>query len=704
MPRSRPPPPETQEVFGRRAASSEPRPRHQRLQPREAFRQAAAAVASSSSAGTAASAAPNSKIRAVQAGAKSMLAVPPRALPCEFVEAGAQSKLAPPPRALPCEAVDVSTSSSVAAFWERSPQTPRREPAAPCDFTPDIDICRPIGGRWAGAVWGNTAEGCAKEDDAGRSPSSGSSEHRMGEGHMQNSQPLQALFRRGVQYETEHQRRVLDEQIQKFQRESDALRQLQELSELAEQELALEREQLLCESQAERQALWAEACAERQALQGSRKQLEAEIEHQRLAAASERLELRTQVDKLQEDLKSKQQQWHQSVDRLERQVQDLTRMNRMLTDELAEARQKQQPTASHTPPPRRRWRNTRVANVSAAIAPRPQASDQPSSSCGHQRDAAAQTGLPETSTRSPAQGGPAGSGPLPSALPLSLGALDDVAAKSNAKPASSPRAMQLAQYKQPPRSQTPWAERVWIETHGLEKPAEPMQALQLSANDMEDPSKLVPPIKLPRWQDVPGEMQPPMAEVPQPFATTVPHLPRSTRHDAPVVTAVASLHETSLTGGIGSFGGCYESDGTSEEIVLREMRNPEGRIERCFLDGRREIVFPNGLQKTVWADGRAAVHFQNGDVKESLRDGTVVYRYCATRTVQTTYTDGTNVYCFASGQEERHRPDGSKEVTFPDGTKRSVAADGSEIICFANGAVRRTPAAGNMNREDRDRI
>jgi len=568
----------------------------------------------------------------------------------------------------------------------------------------------------------------------------------MGEGHMQQNQPSPTVCGQGMLCETEHQLRVLDEQIQQFRCESDALRRLQEQSELAEKELAREREHFISESQAERQALWAETCAERQSLQESRKQLEAEREHQRLAAASERLELRAQVDTLQEDLKSKQQQWHQSVDRLERQVQDLTRINRRLTDELFEARQEQQPsimdhgatTASHVRPARGRWRNSRVAGVSAASALRPQTPDQQSFACGRQRDVAAQTGPPVTSSPVVAHGAPAGSGPLPSALPLVLGALDEVAAKSNSKPAASPRLLQLQQ-QQPPRMRTPWAERVWLEPRGTETSLEPTQALQLPAHVSDDLSKLPPSMQLTREPDVSSEMQPSMADVPQPLMVTVPHHPRSTRygtalrgHDVTCMKADATLHDacptehvdavgrssrenpclvhTSSSHGLSGSGtgaiatAVCDSNGMSQEIVLREVRNPEGRIERCFLDGRREIVFPNGLQKTVWADGRAAVHFQNGDVKESLRDGTVVYRYFATRTVQTTYTDGTNVYCFASGQTERHQPDGSKEVTFPDGTKRSVAADGSDVICFANGAVRRTPAIGTATHEDGDYV
>jgi len=110
-------------------------------------------------------------------------------------------------------------------------------------------------------------------------------------------------------------------------------------------------------------------------------------------------------------------------------------------------------------------------------------------------------------------------------------------------------------------------------------------------------------------------------------------------------------------------------------------------------DGRREVAFPNGLRKVVWPDGRTSVLFQNGDVKESHRDGTVVYRYSATKAVQTTYPNGTNVYCFSSGQVERHCSDGSKEVDFPDGTKKTVTSSGAEEVVFPDGAVRRSDAS-----------
>lgn len=84
--------------------------------------------------------------------------------------------------------------------------------------------------------------------------------------------------------------------------------------------------------------------------------------------------------------------------------------------------------------------------------------------------------------------------------------------------------------------------------------------------------------------------------------------------------------------------------------------------ERC-LPAERTEVLPH-MEKTVWPDGRVSVLFQNGDSKERLTNGTVIYRYKATNTVQTMFADGTTVYHFASGRRERIRLDGSREVDY----------------------------------------
>ncbi|CAJ1331526.1 unnamed protein product [Effrenium voratum] len=128
----------------------------------------------------------------------------------------------------------------------------------------------------------------------------------------------------------------------------------------------------------------------------------------------------------------------------------------------------------------------------------------------------------------------------------------------------------------------------------------------------------------------------------------------------------------------------------TEEV--RETRRLDGRVERIFGDGRREVEFSNGLKKVMWPDGQTSVMFQNGDLKEIREDGVVVYHYRATGAVQTTLTDGTELYQFNDGQTERHCLDGSKEIRFPNGTTKKIFDDGSEEVCFADGTMKRTSA------------
>jgi len=123
---------------------------------------------------------------------------------------------------------------------------------------------------------------------------------------------------------------------------------------------------------------------------------------------------------------------------------------------------------------------------------------------------------------------------------------------------------------------------------------------------------------------------------------------------------------------------------------VREVRSKDGKIEKIYWDDRSEIEFCNGLRKVQHPDGRTQVFFQNGDEKEIHTDGVVVYRYFATKAVQTTLTDGCELYEFQDGQFERHHPDGSKEIHFPNGTSKRIKPSGSEEVTFPDGTVRQS--------------
>ena len=129
--------------------------------------------------------------------------------------------------------------------------------------------------------------------------------------------------------------------------------------------------------------------------------------------------------------------------------------------------------------------------------------------------------------------------------------------------------------------------------------------------------------------------------------------------------------------------------GRYDENTLPHVEIAEKRQDRVALspvteeddrqdDGRREVVFPSGLKKTVWPDGSAVVVFPNGDTKETSAEGVVLYHYAATGCTQTTYLDKLEVLQFASGQIEKHFPDGSKEIVFPNKTVKRIDKHGNE--------------------------
>ena len=52
---------------------------------------------------------------------------------------------------------------------------------------------------------------------------------------------------------------------------------------------------------------------------------------------------------------------------------------------------------------------------------------------------------------------------------------------------------------------------------------------------------------------------------------------------------------------------------SSNDGELRETRKLDGRVERIFVDGRREVEFSNGLKKEIWLNkkkpsGRSWMH------------------------------------------------------------------------------------------------
>ncbi|KAJ1462935.1 T-complex protein 10, C-terminal domain-containing protein, partial [Pelagophyceae sp. CCMP2097] len=97
----------------------------------------------------------------------------------------------------------------------------------------------------------------------------------------------------------------------------------------------------------------------------------------------------------------------------------------------------------------------------------------------------------------------------------------------------------------------------------------------------------------------------------------------------------------------------------------------DGKMERAFEDGGREVLYRNGTRKEV-RGGCSVVRFVNGDVKRTEVDA-VVYYYAEARTTHTTQpSTGMEVFEFPNGQVEKHDRDGTKEILFPDGTRKVI--------------------------------
>jgi len=455
-----------------------------------------------------------------------------------------------------------------------------------------------------------------------------------------------------MEEEMKQQLQALDDQVKWYERERENLKKLQAQTQQAERDFAREREKLLREVEAERRALHDEFDTERAAIRKERKRLGQGVERQRQQLAEdreaqeERKRLQERAEHLEEEIREKEKRWQRTVDRLQRQIGELNRKNQELTDEVQRANQQAHQTQHSSS-----WQHDSRRSASAVASRGRQPPQNTSSSTPN--GSARMLGKDTTPIRSrPTDTTPTRIRPTPptasAATAPSRGARASVARPHSTSGTDSHPAVR--------RSSAPAFGGMEVEVGDAASAASSDSKRSLGASALWTSQQQ-------RAKDIPAGIAGVLA--------------KATAADA---TAAAVADE----------GDAVPVSPTQE---VRDVRRLDGRTERLFVDGRREVEFANGLKKVMWADGRTSVLFQNGDRKEIHSDGVVIYCYAATGAVQTTLTDGSELYRFADGQTERHNPDGSKEIKFPNGTSKKIFADGSEEVCFADGAVRRTSAA-----------
>jgi len=129
----------------------------------------------------------------------------------------------------------------------------------------------------------------------------------------------------------------------------------------------------------------------------------------------------------------------------------------------------------------------------------------------------------------------------------------------------------------------------------------------------------------------------------------------------------------------------YEFDFIIPEKYLKDYKlirslTSKGKIIKLYTHNKKEIVYRSGVIKETFGDGFQIVYFTNGDKKQIYPGGKMIYYFYNSKTVQTKYSDGLNIFKFSNGQIEKHFPDKTKRIYFPDGSERIIKSDRNEEI------------------------
>jgi len=74
--------------------------------------------------------------------------------------------------------------------------------------------------------------------------------------------------------------------------------------------------------------------------------------------------------------------------------------------------------------------------------------------------------------------------------------------------------------------------------------------------------------------------------------------------------------------------------------IVQETKSSDGKLQRIYSNGKKEVIFANGVKREVWPDSYQIVWFANKDIKQTFNDGKTVYYFAEAKTTQTTFADG----------------------------------------------------------------
>lgn len=64
----------------------------------------------------------------------------------------------------------------------------------------------------------------------------------------------------------------------------------------------------------------------------------------------------------------------------------------------------------------------------------------------------------------------------------------------------------------------------------------------------------------------------------------------------------------------------YHNDTIENKTVKNEIEGADGKIQRIYLNGKKEVIFSNKVRRETFTDGYTIVYFSNGDIKQTYPD------------------------------------------------------------------------------------
>ena len=87
-----------------------------------------------------------------------------------------------------------------------------------------------------------------------------------------------------------------------------------------------------------------------------------------------------------------------------------------------------------------------------------------------------------------------------------------------------------------------------------------------------------------------------------------------------------------------------ENKNKNVQPKLVSQTNENGKMQKVYADGKKEVVFKNGAKREIFPNGYIIVNYRIGDVKQTLPDNSIIYYYSDADTTQITLPDnGLNV-------------------------------------------------------------